>query len=178
MKTFRTQALARWQALSPREQRGVSVLGALLGVLFFGSIAIAPAFNTLRDSDNRRAQIGQQQAHMLALQTQAQSLQTRTPLSRDEALRNLQDITTSPQIQLNVQGERVLVQLKAVPAPTLANWLAQARNQAKALPVEAHLTRGNVTVANNASAPTATNSAVVWDGNLVLSLPNRGKAAP
>ena len=170
---IRTQALARWQALSPREQRGVSVLGALLAVLLFWSIAIAPALNTLRDSDNRRAQIGQQQAHMLALQSQAQALQARTPLSREEALRTLQGLTPGPQIQINVQGERISVQLKAVPAPTLANWLTQARNQAQALPVEAHLTRGNAPATNNA---TAANSAVLWDGSLVLSLPNRGAA--
>ena len=169
---IRTQALARWQALSPREQRGVSVLGALLAVLLFWSITIAPALNTLRDSDNRRAQIGQQQAHMLALQSQAQALQSRPPLSRDEALRTLQGLTPSPQIQLNVQGERISVQLKAVPAPTLANWLTQARNQAQALPVEAHLTRGNAPYTN----ATAANSAVLWDGSLVLSLPNRGAA--
>jgi general secretion pathway protein M len=172
MKELRAQAQARWQALSPREQRGVSMLGALLGVLLFWSIAIAPALNIVRDSDNRRAQIGQQQAHMLALQNQAQVLQTRTPLSRDEALRNLQSLSTGSQIQLNVQGERVSVQLKAVPAPTLANWLAQARSQAQALPVEAHLTRSNATAASNASV--TANSVVVWDGNLVLSLPSRG----
>ena len=173
---LRTQAISRWQALSPREQRGVSVLGALLAVLVFWSVAIAPALNTLRDSDNRRAQIGQQQAHMLALQNQAQALQTRTPLSRDEALRNLQGLTPNTQIQLNVQAERVSVQLKAVPAATLANWLAQARSQAQALPVEAHLTRSSTPGANNA-APATTNSTVVWDGNLVLSLPNRGSSA-
>jgi general secretion pathway protein M len=159
----RARANARWQALSPREQRGVSVLAALLVVLLFWSIAIAPALNTLRDSDNHRAQIGQQQAHMLALQAQAQALQTRTTLARDEALRNLQGLTPSAQMQLNVQGDRVTVQLKAVPAATLANWLAQARNQAQALPVEAHLTRSN--------------TAMTWDGSLVLSLPNRGVTA-
>jgi general secretion pathway protein M len=170
---IRTQALARWQALSPREQRGVYVLGALLAMLLFWSIAIAPALNTLYHSGNHRAQIDQQQAHMLALQSQAQALQARTPLSRDEALRTLQGLTPSPQIQLNVQGERISVQLKAVPAPILANWLTQARNQAQALPVEAHLTRGNAPATNNAPAA---NSAVVWDGSLVLSLPNRGAA--
>lgn len=179
MRALRAQAVSRWQALSPREQRGVSLLGVLLGVLLFWSLAVAPALNTLRDSDNRRAQIGQQQAHMLALQNQAQTLQTRTPLSRDEALRNLQSLTPSPQIQLNVQGERVSVQLKAVPAPILANWLAQARSQAQALPVEAHLTRAHATGASNTpnAALAATNSAAMWDGNLVLSLPNRGAAA-
>ena len=176
LSQFRTQALARWQALSPREQRGLSVLGGLLGVLLFWSTAIAPALNTLRDSDNRRIHIGQQQAHMLALQSQAQALQARTPLSRDEAWRTLQGLTPGPQIQLNVQGERVSVQLKSVPAPVLVNWLAQARNQAQALPLEAHLTRGKATSSNNASAPAAANAEVVWDGTLVLSLPNRGTA--
>jgi len=163
---------ARWQALSPREQRGVSVLGALVGVVLFWAITIAPALNTLRDSDNRRAQIGQQQAHMLALQAQAKALQTRTPLSRDEALRTLQGLTPNAQIQLNVQGDRVAVQLKAVPAPTLANWLAQVRSQAQALPVEAHLTRSNTT----GTAPAATSPVVAWDGSVVLRLPTRGTA--
>jgi general secretion pathway protein M len=176
---LRTQALARWQALSPREQRGVSVLVALLGVLLLWSVAIAPALNTLRDSDNRRAHIGQQQAHMLALQTQAQALQTRTPLSRDEALRNLQGLTPSTHLQLNVQGDRVSVQLKAVPAPVLANWLAQARSQAQALPMEAHLTRSDAaSPSSSAPAPMPTNATVAWDGNLILSLPTRGTAAP
>lgn len=155
--------MKRWQALSPREQRGLSLLGALLAVLLFWLIAIAPALNTLRGSDHRRAQIGQQHAHMLALQAQAQALQTRTPISREEALRNLQGLTPSAQIQLNVQGDRVMVQLKAVPAAALANWLTHARSQAQALPVEAHLTRSN--------------TAMTWDGSLVLSLPNRSAAA-
>ena len=158
--------------MSPREQRGVSVLGVLVGVVLFWSIAIAPALNTLRDSDNRRAQIGQQQDHMLALQAQAKALQTRTPLSRDEALRTLQSLTPNAQIQLNVQGDRVAVQLKAVPAPTLANWLAQVRSQAQTLPVEVHLTRSNTT----GKAPAATSPVVAWDGSMVLRLPTRGTA--
>ena len=163
---WRARVSNRWQALSPREQRGLSLLGVLLAVLLFWSVAIAPALNTLRDSNNRRAQIGQQQAHMLALQNQAQALQTLTPLSRDEALRSLQSLSAGSQIQLNVQGERVSVQLKALPAPILANWLTQARTQAQALPVEAQLTR-NI----------PSNTTVLWDGSLVLSLPNRGAAA-
>lgn len=174
---LRTQALSRWQALNAREQRAMTILGALLGVLLFWSMAIAPALHTLRDSNHRRAQIAQQQAHMQALQNQAQALQTRTPLSRDEALRHLQGLTPSQHIQLNVQGERVSVQLKAVPAPTLAHWLTQARQQAQALPTEAHLTRTSATGASSTPNASATNtSTVMWDGNLVLSLPNRGPA--
>ncbi len=170
LSSLRTQTASRWQALSPREQRGLSLLGASLALLVFGSIAIAPALNTLRDSDNRRAQIGQQLAHMRALQVQARALQTRTPISRDEALRHLQSLTPSAQMQLTVQGDRVAVQLKAVPAATLAHWLSQARIQAQAMPLEVRLTRGN--------SPTAHNAAPVWEGSLVLSLPHRHTSAP
>ena len=162
------QAHARWQALSPREQRKLALLGALVGMLLFWAIAIAPALHTLRDSAKRRAQINQQQALMLALQAQAQSLQTRLPLSREEALRNLQSLTPNAQMQLQVQGERVTVQLKAVPAAALANWLTQARQQAQTLPVEAHLTRNSPS-----NAATAASASLVWDGSLVLSLPSR-----
>jgi general secretion pathway protein M len=77
-------------------------------------------------------------------------------------------------MQLNVQGDRVTVQLKAVPAPALAGWLTQARSQAQALPVEAHLTRHTTGTAS--TTPVNNANVVVWDGSLVLTLPNRGAA--
>lgn len=162
---MKAQLLARWQAFSARDQRVLSVLASVIGLLLFTSLAVTPAVNTLRDSDHRRSQIAQQQTHMLALQAQALALQNRTFLSRDEALRQLQSITPNARIQLQAQGTRVTVQLKAVPAAELAQWLAQARQQAQTLPIEAHLTR-------NLASTTST----VWDGNLVLSLPQRGAA--
>jgi general secretion pathway protein M len=56
-----------------------------------------------------------------------------------------------------------------VQADALANWLAQARNNARAVPQEAHLTRSaNPRQGNGAPTPT-----VRWDGTLVLSLPTR-----
>jgi general secretion pathway protein M len=158
------QFSARWQALSLREQRGLIVLATLLGAWAFWAIAIAPAWQSLSSSSTHRASLAQQQSHMLGLQAQTLTLQKRVPLSRDEALRNLQTLTQAAgtQLQLNVQGDRVMVQVRAAPAPVLANWLAQARSQAQALPVEAHLTQG----------PKAPNVATaVWQGSLVLSLP-------
>ena len=162
---MKAQLQARWQAFSPRDQRVLSVLAGLIGLLIFISLAVTPALNILRDSDGRRSQIAQQQAQMMALQAQAQALQNRTFLSRDEALRQLQSITPNAHMQLQAQGTRVSVQVKAMPAADLAEWLAQARQQAQALPTEAHLTRN-----------AASTSATIWDGNLVLSLPSRGAA--
>ena len=168
----------RWSALSPREQRSLSLLGWLLGGVLFWSLAIAPAWNTLRQSQQRLDDVMQQTLRMQSLQRQAQALQARQILSREQALRTLQSLTTTAgtSIQLTVQGEHVAVQLKAVPAHTLITWLNQARSQAQALPLEAHLTRG----LSNGSAGTAgmpnttapTPATPVWDGKLLLKLPS------
>lgn len=162
-----TQSRQRWHALHPKEQRGVAVFSLLVGVVLFWLVAISPALDTLRDSDQRRQHIGLQQAHMLAWQAQAQALQAANPVSHSDALRRLQSLTPTPQIQLNVQGQHVAVQLKAVPAPILANWLTQVRQQAHALPVEVHLTRTQAVNAASAQIP-------AWDGSMVLVLPSRG----
>lgn len=159
---------ARWQDFTPREQRSVSLLASALGLLLVWFVAIAPALTTLQESSLRRDQVTQQHAHLLGMQAKALALQKQTPLTRDEALRRLQSITALPGMQLNVQAERVSVQLKGVPAPTLAQWLAQARTQAQALPLEAHLTR-SANGANNANL----SAAVAWDGQLVMRLPAR-----
>ena len=163
---------ARWQDLTASEQRSVSFVASVLGLLLVWFIAIAPALTTVQESSLRRDQVAQQHAHLLGLQAKAQSLQKQTPLSRDEALRRLQSTMLTPGMQLNVQGERVSLQLKAVPASALAQWLTQARTQAQALPLEAHLTRSaSVSTSANNNAPAA--STVVWDGNLVMRLPSR-----
>lgn len=162
---MKAHLVARWQAFSPRDQRVLSILASLIGLLLFITVAVTPALKTLRDSDQRRDHMAQQLAQMLALQAQAQALQTRTFLSRDEALRQLQNITPNTYIQLQVQGARVTAQLKAVPAADLAQWLAQARQQAQSLPIEVNLTRN-----------LASTNSTIWDGNLILSLPSRGAA--
>jgi general secretion pathway protein M len=164
--TLRATLTTHWAKLSPREQRLLFWLCTLLGLLLFWQIALAPAVNTLRSSDAQRSQLAQQLAQMQALQAQAQALQQRPVLSRDEALRTLQSLSQplGKQIELTVQGERVSVQLKAMPAQTLVQWLGQARTQAQALPLEAHWVR---------------QSGPLWDGTLVLRLPstsNKGNA--
>ena len=86
----------RWQALTPREQRSVSMLAVALGALAVWFIGVAPALNTLQESTQRREQLAQQHAHLLGLQAKAQALQKQSPLARDEALRRLQSITAVP----------------------------------------------------------------------------------
>jgi len=177
MANLRSAMQQRWLTLSAREQRGLQVVGVLLLVWLAWQVLIAPAQHKLRQAESQRQALSQQMASMQALQTQAQALQQRTAMSRDSALNALQGFALPSGMQLNPQGDRVLVTLKAVPAHVVAQWLAQARTQAQVLPSEVHLTR---TSTNSSASNAASNSVIptspAWDGSLVLVLP-RGTQA-
>ena len=180
-----THGQSRWQGLNARERLLVSVLLGLFGVWLFVSIAISPALRTLNASESQRAEVAQQVVQMRALQQRAQELQRTKPLSRDESLRSLQSITPAgnPALQMTIQGDRVMVQLKNLSASQLANWLAQARSNAQALPDEVHISRSVTSSLNSSTSLSAssggnatnnsTNATNSWDGQIILRLPQR-----
>ena len=174
-----TYGQARWQGLSANERLLASVLVGLFSVWLFVSIAISPALRTLNSAERQRTDVAQQVVQMRSLQQRAQELQKTKPLSRDESLRSLQSITPTgnPALQMTIQGDRVLVQLKNLSASQLATWLAQARSNAQALPDEVHITRSNSSGGNasNGVSAISTSSAVItaWDGQIALRLPQR-----
>ena len=178
-QVWETHGQARWQGLSARERLLVSILLGLFGIWLFISIAISPALRTLNSAQQQRAEVAQQVVQMRALQQRAQELQKTKPLSRDESLRGLQSITPTgnPALQMTIQGDRVLVQLKNLSASQLATWLAQARSNAQALPDEVHISRSNSSSVNASSGINAssnsTNTTTAWDGQIVLRLPQR-----
>jgi general secretion pathway protein M len=180
-----THGQSRWQGLNARERLLVSVFLGLFGVWLFVSIAISPALRTLNASESQRAEVAQQVVQMRALQQRAQELQKTKPLSRDESIRSLQSITPTgnPALQMTIQGDRVLVQLKNLSASQLANWLAQARSNAQALPDEVHISRSATSSLSSSSSVSAlsgvnangntANATAAWDGQIILRLPQR-----
>ena len=180
-----THGQSRWQGLNARERLLVSVLLGMFGVWLFVSIAISPALRTLNASESQRAEVAQQVVQMRALQQRAQELQKTKPLSRDESIRSLQSITPTgnPALQMTIQGDRVLVQLKNLSASQLANWLAQARSNAQALPDEVHISRSATSSLSSSSSVSAlsgvnangntANATAAWDGQIILRLPQR-----
>ena len=184
-QVWETHGQARWQGLSARERLLASVLLGLFGIWLFISIAISPALRTLNSAQQQRAEVAQQVVQMRALQQRAQELQKTKPLSRDESIRGLQSITPTgnPALQMTIQGDRVLVQLKNLSASQLATWLAQARSNAQALPDEVHISRSTSSIVSastsvNASSginasSNSTNTTTAWDGQIVLRLPQR-----
>ena len=161
----------RWQTLGAREQALLRGAAGVVGLALVWWVLIAPPLSTLRQADALQRSLDLQAQKMQALQAQALALQSQPKLSRDDALRALEASIKQrlgPGAQLNVLGDRVTVTLKSTPADALAQWLMQARVNARAIPSEARLVRST-----NPATPEVPGSRnpVAWDGTLVLSLP-------
>lgn len=156
------QALrARWAALAPRERTLVLAAAWLVAAALVWWVALAPAIATLRASATEHRALDAQLAQMQRLRAQARAMQALPRQDPQEATRQLeaaiqQQLGTSARYA--VAGDRVTVTLANAPAAALAQWLAQVRTNARAVPAEARLTR-------NASGG--------WDGSVVLTLPAR-----
>lgn len=160
-------AQARWNTLAPREQRLVRMAVLLLGLALVWVVLMAPALRTLRQSEAQQRSLQAQWQQMQGLRAQALALQAQPALNPDDAQRALQSSVSQVlggAAQLSVAGDRATLSLRGVPAAALAQWLAQARVNARAVPTEARLQR---------SAAPAAGDTAAWDGTLVLSLPAR-----
>ena len=155
---------ARWNQLAPREK---SLLGAALAVIALAlvwQLMLAPSLRTLRAATAQGLALDAQLQHMQSLQAQAKALQKQAPLAYDDALRALNQATKQTlgsTAQVSAVAERANVTLQAARADALAQWLAQARVNARSTPLEARLTR------------MATPAGVTWSGTLVMTLPQR-----
>ncbi len=151
-----TPLKAQWQTMAPREQNFMLGAGTLVGLALVWWVAIAPALQTLRTAPARHAALDTQLQRMRALQAEAQQLQAAPRAAMGDpvgALRNDLTQRLGTAAQLNVAGDRATVTLKAAPADALAQWLAIARSNARAVPIEARLTRST---AAPAAAPATT----------------------
>lgn len=151
----------RWDSLAPREKLLAGGAAALVALALVWLVAIGPALATLRTAESQHRTVDAQLQRMRALQVQAQALQAQPKQNYDEAVRQLelavrQRLGTTG--RMAVSGDRVTVTLSGTAADALAQWLTQARVNARALPGEARLNR---------------NAAGLWEGTLVLTLPPR-----
>ena len=165
---------ARWAELAPRERRMVALAGTLVLLALLWWLALAPALRTLAAARDEHARLDAQLQQMSTLQTQARALQAQPRANRDESLRALESAVRQglgPNAQFAGAGDGANVALRGTPADQFAQWLAQARSNARAVPREAHLTRAQTPPpAPNAKAADEP-ARVRWDGTLVMALP-------
>jgi general secretion pathway protein M len=152
---------ARWERLAAREKMLTAGAAALVGLALVWWILFAPALAMLRSAEAQHRALDAQLQQMLRLKAQAEAMQAQPRQGHDEALRLLESSireALGTTARYTIAGERVTVTLAGASSEALAQWLTQARVNARALPGEARLQR---------------NAAGSWDGTLVLTLPPR-----
>lgn len=140
----------------------VTLAAVLVMVALLWWVGIAPALQTLRQFDASNRQLELQVQQMQSLQQQAHALQGNASAISPSAARRSLD-TATPKLlgasaQVTLVGDRVTVRFKDVEAAALAQWLAQMRESAKALPVQTELERSKV------------DTALRWSGSVTLAL--------
>ena len=173
---FSEQLKARWAALAMRERQMVGAAIALVALALLWWIALAPALRTLAAAPAEHAQLDAQLQQMATLQNRAKALQSQPRLARDEALRSLETSVREGLGVNNAQlmtagGDGATITLRATPASTVAQWLAQARGNAHAVPREVHLTRAPAATPAPGSKDAPQLPQVRWEGTVVMALP-------
>ena len=165
---------ARWDALAGRERLLLLLAATVVLAAALWWLALAPALATLRAADVQHRALDAQLQQMQRLQAQATALQEQPKLGFDDAQRTLEALLKQKlgaSAQMSVVGDRASITLKAANADALAQWLTQARINARAVPSEVRLVRSSASGPGAGAGAGAGNAA--WDGTLVLSLPAR-----
>lgn len=134
-----------WNRLADRERRMLEVAVWALGLAGVWWLLIAPALDTVRTAPARHAQLDTIIQTMRSMQSEAQSLAVRDTLPADETRRQLEQSAQQhlgPATQISSAGNRATITVKGASPDAFAQWLAQARSNARSLPLEIHLTRG------------------------------------
>lgn len=144
MAGLRRAASARWQGLQPRERLVLGAGGLLIGGLLLWSIAIAPAWRTLRTAPAQIAALDLQLQSMQSQAAEAKLLRAtpRLPPTQSAAAMTAAAARLGDSARLSLQGDRAVLTLREVGPGALRELLAEARAGARARPIELALTRG------------------------------------
>ena len=163
MKFFNTL-----QALPKKDRQRLGGLAAVFMALMLWTWNLAPALKTLREVPLQLTQLDAQTQQLKAMQAQAQTLQKSPRIKPNEAASLLQKAASEVLgngARLNIEGSRATLTLSGVSADSLAQFVALARTQSQAMPIEAHLQKFS------ASGSASKDSKELWRGALILSLP-------
>lgn len=134
----------RWQALAPRERRGVALAVALVALALLWSVGVAPAWRTLREAPRRLDALDLQWQQMQRQAEEVKALRGAAPVPPAQATAALRAATErlGDAGRLTLQGERAVLTLTDASGEQLRSWLLEVRSGARARPVEVNLTRG------------------------------------
>jgi general secretion pathway protein M len=140
----------RWMDLSGRERLGLGLALGLLALTLVWSVGVGPAWRQWQQGQAQTQALQTQWQGLQALQAQVSALNGQSRVRPDDAARLLQTSlsTLGTGAMMTVNGDLATVQFKGASAAAVSKWLALARTQAQALPVQARLSRTAATGPN------------------------------
>lgn len=160
--------MSKWrnliQSLPEKDRKLIQYLALALvfSLLWFWNIA--PALKTYQEAPRQLVQLERQTENLKALQAQAIALQKAPRVKVQNVGAVLQQSSTEifgNGAKLNLEPSRATLTLNNVSPEALAQFLAAARTQAQAMPIEAKLQKNK------------TGTVEFWRGTLILSLPSQ-----
>lgn len=147
-----TQALARrleplrawWGTLARREQRLTLLAVAVVGLFLVWSLAVRPAWNTLRQAPAQLDALDVQLQAMQRMAAEARELRASpsVPPAQSTAALQAASARLGERARLAIQADRAVLSVTGIDSESLRSWLAEVRSGARARPIEAQLARG------------------------------------
>lgn len=152
---------ARWRALPAREQRALALAAAVLALFLVWVFALQPAWRTVRDAPAQIDRLDAQLQTMRQLAAESRELRGAPSISSTESAQALRAATERLEGagRLSAAGDRATLTLINASGEQIQRWLLEARNGARARPVEANLVRsadgysGSLSVLIGGAAP-------------------------
>lgn len=134
---------ARWAALSARDRRAASIAIAAVGLLLLWLVALRPAWQATRTLPGEVQRLDAQLQQMQRLAAEARSLRgaAAVPTAQSAAALRASSEVLGDGARLLVAGDRATLTLTDVAGDELQRWLLEAREGARARPLEVNLTR-------------------------------------
>lgn len=144
LASARDQARARWQQLAPRERVLAGGAALLIGLALVWTVAVQPAWRSLRETPAQLDAVELQLQHMQRLANESRELRTLPPVRASQAEAALRGATErlGANAKLAIVGDRATLTLSGVSGESLVAWLGEVRSAARARPDEAKLSRG------------------------------------
>ena len=144
MASLRQQARTWWQARTPRERQAVALVGFIVVAFVVWSLLVQPALTTARTAPAQLDLLDAQYQQMQRIATESTALRAAPRVAPSQAQLALKAATErlGERGRLTMQGDRATLTLTTGVSPeALRAWLAEARESARARPVEAQLQR-------------------------------------
>jgi general secretion pathway protein M len=161
------------QQLPDKDLQRLKVWVWLLAAVLVVMLNLWPALQSYQQAPLQLAKLETQTQALKHMQAQAKALQNAPRINAAEARAILQQMTTDALgngAKLSTDGTLITLTVSSASAEALAQWLAAARTQAQALPVEAHLQKSS---GSSKDAKDAKDAKEFWRGSIILSLPSR-----